>query len=244
MRRLRDEAGFENVTFEQGYIEDLPFEEESFNIVISNGVINLSAEKDRVFEEVSCVLRPDGRLALSDIINETRMLDSIKSNADLWAACIGGAEQVDEYTAMIEVPGFEVAEVRENPSTSSRRTRRKTPARSTASRASRSARTSAEPRCMPTYVLLTTFTQQGIEHVQDSPARTEEAKALVESLDGTWKDFFVTMGRYDGPIIADFPDDETAARAALKLAESGNVTTETLRAFTLDEFREIVGAME
>ena len=113
-RRLRDEAGFENVAFEQGYIEDLPFEDDSFDVVVSNGVINLSAAKDRVFAEVSRVLKPDGWLVLSDILSEERMPESIKTNADLWAACIGGAEQVDEYTAMIEISGFEVAEVRDN----------------------------------------------------------------------------------------------------------------------------------
>jgi uncharacterized protein with GYD domain len=96
---------------------------------------------------------------------------------------------------------------------------------------------------MPTYVLLTNFTQQGIEHVHESPERTEHAKAMVESLGGTWRSFFVTMGRYDGVVIADFPDGETAAQAALTLAESGNVTTETLRAFSLDEFRDVVDAM-
>lgn len=99
------------------------------------------------------------------------------------------------------------------------------------------------PAVMPTHVLLTTFTQQGIEHVRNSPERTDHAKELVELLGGTWQAFFVTMGRYDGAVIADFPDDATVARAVLALAESGNVTTETLRAFTLEEFREIVEAM-
>ncbi|MFD1562186.1 methyltransferase domain-containing protein [Haloarchaeobius amylolyticus] len=113
-RRLRDEAGMENVSFEQGYIEDLPFADESFDVVVSNGVINLSAEKEHVFAEVNRVLTPDGRLAVSDIISETRMPESIKSNADLWAACIGGAEQVTDYTDMIEMPGFKDVEVREN----------------------------------------------------------------------------------------------------------------------------------
>ena len=96
---------------------------------------------------------------------------------------------------------------------------------------------------MPTYILLTSFTQQGVESVRDSPDRTEHAKEMVESVGGTWKEFFVTMGRYDGVVVADFPDDATAAKGALTLAESGNVTTETLRAFTLDEFRDIVEAM-
>jgi cyclopropane fatty-acyl-phospholipid synthase-like methyltransferase len=113
-RRLRDAGGFENVAFEQGYIEDLPFEDETFDVVVSNGVINLSAKKDRIFEEVSRVLGPDGRLALSDIISERRLSESIKTNADLWAACIGGAEQVDDYTTLIETPGFDITEVRDN----------------------------------------------------------------------------------------------------------------------------------
>lgn len=97
---------------------------------------------------------------------------------------------------------------------------------------------------MPTYVLLTTFTDQGIEHVRDSPDRTAHARSMIESLGGVWKDFYVTMGRYDGIVIADFPDAETAAQAALTLAESGNVTTETLRAFSLDEFRDVIDGME
>ena len=114
-RQLRDEAGFDTVTFEKGYIEDLSFEDETFDVVVSNGVINLSAEKVRVFEEASRVLESGGRLALSDIISETEMPDSIKTNADLWAACIGGAEQITAYTTMIENAGFDVVELRENP---------------------------------------------------------------------------------------------------------------------------------
>lgn len=96
---------------------------------------------------------------------------------------------------------------------------------------------------MPTYVLLTTFTQQGVENVRDSPERTDHAKEMVESLGGTWTGFFVTMGRYDGVVIADFPDDSTAVQAVLRLAASGNVATETLRAFPLEEFRDIVDTM-
>ena len=113
-RDLAADNGFHNVSFRKGYIEDLPFEDNSFDAVISNGVINLSAEKDRVFEEAHRVLRPGGRLALSDIISEEQLPESIKTDADLWAACIGGAEQVDSYTTMIETAGFEVDEVREN----------------------------------------------------------------------------------------------------------------------------------
>lgn len=114
-RRLRDEMGFQNVAFEQGYIEDLPFADEVFDVVVSNGVVNLSAEKDRVFEEVRRVLKPGGRIALSDIISERRLSEGIKTDADLWAACIGGAEQIDDYGSLIEAPGFEITEVRDNP---------------------------------------------------------------------------------------------------------------------------------
>lgn len=111
---LAGENGFHNVTFRNGYIEDLPFEDNSFGAVISNGVINLSAEKAQVFEEAFRVLRPGGRLAVSDIISEQQMPDSIKTDADLWAACIGGAEQVDKYTSLIEAAGFDLGPVQEN----------------------------------------------------------------------------------------------------------------------------------
>jgi len=113
-RTLRDEAGFDTISFEKGYIEDLPFEDGTFDVVISNGVINLSSDKAAVFAEANRVLRPEGRLAISDIISEQQMPESIKNNEDLWAACIGGAEQIDRYTQTIESAGFEVADVRDN----------------------------------------------------------------------------------------------------------------------------------
>ncbi|QIO24720.1 methyltransferase domain-containing protein [Haloarcula sp. JP-L23] len=113
-RALRDEAGMETVSFEQGYIEDIPFDDGTFDVVISNGVINLSPDKERVFAEAQRVLAPGGRLAISDIISEEVMPESIKNDEDLWAACIGGAEQIDRYTAAIEAAGFSVTDVREN----------------------------------------------------------------------------------------------------------------------------------
>ena len=113
-RALAEENGFHNVSIRHGYIEELPFDDDSFDAVISNGVINLSAEKQQVFEEANRVLKPGGRLALADIVSENQLPESIKSDADLWAACIGGAAQADSYTEMIERAGFEMAEVREN----------------------------------------------------------------------------------------------------------------------------------
>jgi ubiquinone/menaquinone biosynthesis C-methylase UbiE len=113
-RELAADNGFHNVRVRHGYIEDLPFENAAFDAVVSNGVINLSAEKKQVFEEAHRVLKPGGRLALSDIISEQQMPESIKSDEDLWAACIGGAEQIDRYTTAIETAGFSVTDVREN----------------------------------------------------------------------------------------------------------------------------------
>ena len=113
-RRLAADGGFHNVSFHQGYIENLPFDDASFDAVLSNGVVNLSAEKDRVFEEASRVLRPGGRLALSDIVSEAQLPEHIKTDADLWAACIGGAEVVDSYTSIVEDAGLELETVRDN----------------------------------------------------------------------------------------------------------------------------------
>ena len=113
-RTYAREGGFHNVRAREGHIEELPFEDERFDAVISNGVINLSAEKDRVFDEAARVLKPDGRLAVSDILSEEHLPDSIKSNEDLWAACIGGAMQIEAYTELIENHGFTVTAMREN----------------------------------------------------------------------------------------------------------------------------------
>jgi SAM-dependent methyltransferase len=113
--RLRDEAGFANVSYLKGYIEDLPCEDASFDAVISNGVINLSADKDKVFREAARVLKSGGRLAISDIVTETQLPDGITCNATLWAACIGGALQEDDYRAAIEAAGLRVERVQDNP---------------------------------------------------------------------------------------------------------------------------------
>ncbi len=90
-RRLAGEAGLEQVEFRRGYVEDPPVPDASIDVVISNGVLNLSADKAAVFAQVARVLRPGGRLALSDIVTERALPDSVTCNAGLWAACIGGA---------------------------------------------------------------------------------------------------------------------------------------------------------
>jgi len=114
-RRLAADNGFSGVEFREGRIEALPVDAESVDCVISNGVINLSPEKERVFAEAARVLRPGGRLAIADIVSEQQLKESIVCDADLWASCIGGAAQQDAYRAAIEVAGLRIEEIRENP---------------------------------------------------------------------------------------------------------------------------------
>lgn len=112
--RLRDRGGFANVGYLKAYIEAIPCEHAVFDVVISNGVINLSADKPKVFAEAARVLKRGGRLALSDIVTEVALPEGIVCNATLWAACIGGARQQDEYRSAIEAAGFDVKRVVDN----------------------------------------------------------------------------------------------------------------------------------
>jgi arsenite methyltransferase len=114
-RRLAAEAGLDQVELREGRIEALPVEDESFDCVISNGVINLSPEKDRVFAEAARVLRPGGRLAIADIVSEQQLKESIVCDADLWASCIGGAAQQDAYREAIEGSGLRIDDLKQNP---------------------------------------------------------------------------------------------------------------------------------
>jgi arsenite methyltransferase len=113
-RRLAVEGGFGNVDFRVGYIERPPVEPKGFDCVISNGVINLSPDKDAVFAAIARALRPGGRLALADIVTATQLPEGITCDASLWAACIGGAMQRDGYRAAIEAAGLEIEVWREN----------------------------------------------------------------------------------------------------------------------------------
>lgn len=112
--QLRDAAGFTQVEYRKAYIEAAPVESGTVDVVISNGVINLSPDKPAVFREVARVLRPGGRLAIADIVTESRLPETVSCNADLWAACIGGAMQEDDYVAAIEAAGLSVETVETN----------------------------------------------------------------------------------------------------------------------------------
>lgn len=113
--QLRIRSGVENISFRKGYLEDLPVEDGSVDAVISNGVINLCPDKERVFQEIGRVLRPGGRLALADIVTETELPTGVTCNATLWAACIGGAAQEDRYRGAMESAGLRVSMVQDNP---------------------------------------------------------------------------------------------------------------------------------
>ena len=112
--RLRDRDGFPQVEFAEAHIDDLPFEDESFDVVISNGVINLSPVKGRVFAEAARVLRPGGRLAIADIVSGRPLKERTRRDVELWAACIAGAIPRRSYVETIEGAGLHVAEVRQN----------------------------------------------------------------------------------------------------------------------------------
>jgi SAM-dependent methyltransferase len=103
-----------NVTYQKAYIEDTGLDGSLCDCVISNGVINLAADKTRVFAEAARLLKRGGRLAIADIVTEAPLPENVVCNADLWAACIGGAAQQDGYRAAIENAGFDVVRVEDN----------------------------------------------------------------------------------------------------------------------------------
>ncbi|WP_282692476.1 methyltransferase domain-containing protein [Streptomyces sp. CC208A] len=113
-RGLAEASGFERVEFREGRIEALPAEDASFDCAISNGVVNLSADKERVFAEAARVLRPGGRLALADIVTEQPLTEAIVCDADLWASCIGGAAHETTYRRAVEAAGLRIEELRGN----------------------------------------------------------------------------------------------------------------------------------
>jgi arsenite methyltransferase len=113
-RRLAAQVSVDQVEFRAGRIDKLPADSESFDCAISNGVINLSPDKQRVFAEAARVLRPGGRLAIADIVTTQQLTEAIVSNADLWASCIGGAAQQDAYRDLIEASGLTIKATRVN----------------------------------------------------------------------------------------------------------------------------------
>jgi arsenite methyltransferase len=113
-QRLRDRDGLVQARFIEGRIDELPFDADTFDAVISNGVINLSVDKTRVFSDAARVLRAGGRLVIADIVSGRALKERTRRNVDLWAACIGGAIPRASYFEAIDSAGFAVQDVRRN----------------------------------------------------------------------------------------------------------------------------------
>jgi arsenite methyltransferase len=103
--------GYHNVEFRLGEMERLPVGDESADVIISNCVINLSPDKSRAFQEAYRVLKPKGRLIVSDIVSEGALPEEIRDDPDAWACCIAGALEQHEYLEKIKKAGFEDVEV-------------------------------------------------------------------------------------------------------------------------------------
>ncbi len=96
---------------------------------------------------------------------------------------------------------------------------------------------------MATFITLLNFTQKGVENIKDGPTRLDQAKKMFSSKGAEIKEFYLVMGQYDAVIITDEPDDSTAAGIRLAVAALGNVSTKTMRAFTEEEYRDIVNEL-
>jgi len=103
--------GYHNVEFRLGEMEKLPVRDESVDVIISNCVINLSPDKSKVFQEAYRVLKPKGKLIVSDMVSEGALPDEIKGDPDAWAGCIAGALGQQEYLEKIKKAGFGDVEV-------------------------------------------------------------------------------------------------------------------------------------
>ena len=107
----KQKAGVENVEFLKGEIEHIPLPDSSVDVIISNCVINLSADKDRVLREAFRVLKPGGRFAVSDVVTRGDIRPEIRQSVLLWVGCVAGALGDDEYRSKLSAAGFEQIEI-------------------------------------------------------------------------------------------------------------------------------------
>jgi len=110
-RENQRQAGVTNVEFLKGEIESIPLPDNSVDVIISNCVINLSADKDRVLREAFRVLKPGGRFAVSDVVTKGEMLPEIRQSVLLWVGCVAGALEENEYRSKLAAAGFENIDV-------------------------------------------------------------------------------------------------------------------------------------
>jgi len=110
-RKNQAEAGIENVEFLKGYIEDVPLPAGAVDVIISNCVINLSADKPAVFAEMHRLLAPGGRIGITDVVSEDRLTPAERAERGSYVGCIAGALSISEYTEGLTAAGFEDVEV-------------------------------------------------------------------------------------------------------------------------------------
>lgn len=110
-RKNADRIGADNVEFHHGEMEHIPLPDDSVDVIISNCVINLSPDKDAVFSEAFRVLRPGGRMIVSDIVTQGELPDSVRNHLSAWAGCVAGALEEEDYLDRIRKSGFVEAEV-------------------------------------------------------------------------------------------------------------------------------------
>src|SRR5664280_992401 len=110
-RENQRKAGITNVEFLKGEIENIPLPDNSVDVIISNCVINLSADKDRVLREAFRVLKPGGRFAVSDVVTRGEIHPDVRKNVLLWVGCVAGALEENEYRAKLAAAGFEKIDV-------------------------------------------------------------------------------------------------------------------------------------
>lgn len=96
---------------------------------------------------------------------------------------------------------------------------------------------------MANYIVLARWTQQGLEHIKESPARLDKVKAGLKAAGSKLKDFYMTMGPYDMILRIEAPDDATIAKVLLSIGAQGSVQTQTMRAFNEQEYRDIIGSL-
>jgi SAM-dependent methyltransferase len=110
-RENQRKAGANNVEFLKGEIEAIPLPDNAVDVIISNCVINLSGDKDRVLREAFRVLKPGGRFAVSDVVTRGNVPEHVRRNMLLWVGCIAGALDENDYRARLEAAGFEAVGV-------------------------------------------------------------------------------------------------------------------------------------
>jgi arsenite methyltransferase len=110
-RRNAAEAKIENVEFLRGRIEEIPLPSQTVDVIISNCVINLSGDKERVLREAFRVLKPSGRFAVSDVVVQGELPADVKRSMELWVGCVAGALPEEEYQRLLDDAGFEGIEV-------------------------------------------------------------------------------------------------------------------------------------